>query len=593
MTPDKIRNFSIIAHIDHGKSTLADRLLLHTGAISEREFRSQLLDDMELERERGITIKASAVRLNYKGATLNLIDTPGHVDFTYEVSKSLAAVEGVLLLVDATQGIEAQTLTNYHLAKEQKCAITPVISKIDLPNARPEDVALEVSRVLGIDENHIYFASGKSGEGVDDLLEAIMRRVPPPEGKPRDPLRALIFDSKYDSYKGVIVYVRVIDGHLKVGDEIVMMRNGTTHVVEEIGVFNPRPYKLDELYCGEVGYIACNIKTVSDVKVGDTLTHRRRLAEAPLEGYKEVKPMVFCGLYPVNAKDFIFLRDALDKLKLNDASFVYEPESSASLGSGFRCGFLGLLHMDIIQERLEREYDMELLATAPNVVYRVIKTNGEVIILDNPTNMPEPNEIQSMQEPFIRAELICPSEFMGTVMQFSESKRAIYKNTEYLDPTRVMLHYEIPFNEVVLDFYDKIKSMTRGYGSLNYDFLGFRPAKLVRLDILINGDRVDALSSIVIKDNARFRGKALAEKMRAVIPRQQYEVAIQAAIGQTVIARESVKAVRKDVTSKCYGGDITRKRKLLEKQKAGKKRMKRVGRVDLPQEAFIAVLKVD
>ncbi|HNV86873.1 MAG TPA: translation elongation factor 4, partial [Candidatus Omnitrophota bacterium] len=529
MNPGQIRNFSIIAHIDHGKSTLADRLLLQTGAISEREFRDQILDDMDLERERGITIKASAVRLNYQGNVLNLIDTPGHVDFCYEVSKSLAAVEGVLLLVDATQGIEAQTLANFHLAREKHLLVIPVVSKVDLPSARPEDVALEISRVLKIDQDKVLFASGKTGEGVEEILQTVLRRVPPPEGQPGKPLRALIFDSKYDSYKGVIIYVRVMDGEMHAGDTILLMQNGTVHEVTEIGVFNPRPQNVDSIGCGEVGYFACNIKNVADVKIGDTVTHQHAPAESPLPGYKEVKPMVFCGLYPVNARDYGILRDALDKLRLNDASFVYEPESSVSLGFGYRCGFLGLLHMDIIQERLEREFNLDLIATAPNVVYRVSKTNGESFFLDNPTKLPSPQELALIEEPFIRAEIICPTDCLGTLMQLCQDRRGVYKSTEYLDMNRALLHYELPFSEVLLDFYDKIKSMTRGYGSFNYDFLGYRKGELVRMDVLINGEIVDALSSIVIRENAYHRGKILVEKLREVIPRQLFEVAIQAA----------------------------------------------------------------
>jgi GTP-binding protein LepA len=593
MTPKNIRNFSIIAHIDHGKSTLADRLLLHTGAISEREFRNQILDDMDLERERGITIKASAVRMFYRDYLLNLIDTPGHVDFTYEVSKSLAAVEGVLLLVDSTQGIEAQTISNYHLAKEKHLIMIPVVSKIDLPNAMPERMIDEIDRILKLNPDRIVFTSGKTGAGVGELLDAIIAEIPPPEGSPVKPLRALIFDSKFDAYKGVVIYVRVMDGAVKVGDKILLMRTETTHEVAEIGIFNPRPQKIDILGPGEVGYIACNIKSVSDVKIGDTVTHLERRTEAPLPGYKELQPMVFCGLFPINARDFASVRDALDKLRLNDASFVYEPETSASLGMGYRCGFLGLLHMDIIQERLEREFNLELLATAPNVVYRVIKKNREVMYLANPTKLPAPNEIETLEEPFIRAKVITPSDSLGVMMQLCQDKRGIYKSTEYLDPTRVLLLYEMPFSEVLLDFYDKIKSATRGYGSLNYEFLGYRPAELVRLDVLINTERIDALSSIVVRDQARYRGKLLCEKLKEVIPRQLFEVVIQAAIGSTIIARESIGAMRKNVTAKCYGGDITRKRKLWEKQKAGKRRMKKVGRIDLPQEAFISILKVD
>lgn len=589
----KIRNFSIIAHIDHGKSTLADRFLLTTGAISDREFHGQMLDSMDLEKERGITIKASAVRIHYKGYIINLIDTPGHVDFAYEVSKSLSAVEGVLILVDSSQGVEAQTLTNYHLAKDHNLKMLPVMTKIDLPNARPEDVAQEVVSILKLSEDDILFASGKTGEGIEEILDAVIEKIPHPTGDIHKPLSALIFDSEYNSYKGVIVYIRVMDGEIKLGDKIRMMRQAADYEVEEVGVFAPQPQKIDKLSAGEVGYIACHIKQVSDVKVGDTVTHSANPAAEPLPGYKDIQPMVFCGLYPISASDFPLLRDALDKLKLNDASFVYEPESSVSLGPGFRCGFLGLLHMEITQERLEREFNLELLATAPNVVYRVIKTNGEVVQVENPSHLPPLQEIERIEEPYIRAEIICPTEYLGPVMQMCQGKRAIYISTEYLDTLRAMLHYEIPFNEIVMDFYDKIKSMTRGYGSLNYEFIDFRTGSLVRLDVLINGEPVDALSTIVVKENARYRGIALVEKLKTVIPRQSFEVVLQAAIGAHIIARDSVRALRKDVTAKCYGGDISRKRKLLDKQKEGKKRMKQVGRVELPQEAFISVLKVD
>ncbi len=593
MNPEKIRNFSIIAHIDHGKSTLADRFLLHTSVISEREFRNQILDDMDLERERGITIKASAVRIHYKDYILNLIDTPGHVDFSYEVSKSLAAVEGVLLLVDATQGVEAQTIANFFLAKEKNLIVIPVVSKIDLPNAMPEKMIDEINDILKLNPDRIVFCSGKTGEGIEEVIQSVISQIPPPQGSAGKPLRALIFDSKFDPYKGVIIYIRIVDGEIKMGDVIRLMRSGTIYEVMEIGIFNPRPQKIESLAAGEVGYIACNIKAVNDVKIGDTVTHDKSPAIDPLPGYKDVQPMVFCGLFPINARDYGALRDALDKLRLNDASFVYEPETSASLGFGYRCGFLGLLHMDIIQERLEREFGLELLATAPNVVYRVIKNNRETFYLDNPTKLPPPQEIDSIDEPFIRAKVIVPTESLGSIMQLSQDKRGIYKSTEYLDANRALLIYELPFAEVLLDFHDKIKSMTRGYGSLNYEFIGYRKADLVRLDILINSDKVDALSSIVIKDNARYRGKQLVEKLKDVIPRHLFEVVIQAAIGATIIARDSVSAMRKNVTGKCYGGDITRKRKLWEKQKEGKKRMKKVGRVDLPQEAFISILKVD
>lgn len=588
-----IRNFSIIAHIDHGKSTLADRLLLHTGAITKREFRDQILDDMDLERERGITIKARAVRIFYKDYVLNLIDTPGHIDFTFEVSKSLAAVEGVLLLVDAGQGVEAQTVTNLFMALERNLTVIPIVTKIDLTNADRERAARELKKLLDIDEKDILYASAKTGEGADGILDAIINRIPPPAGLKENPLRALIFDSVFDTYKGVIVYLRIMDGAVKVGDHVRMMRVGKTYEVEEVGIFKPRPEKVDILEAGGVGYITCNIKDVSDVRVGDTVTLEKNPASEPLPGYRDVKPMVFCGLYPSDTRSFPELREALSKLKLNDASFVYEPESSASMGFGFRCGFLGLLHMDIIRERLEREFDLNLIITAPNVVYEITKTDGAVLLVENPAKFPESTQIQEMREPFIRADLLLPTEFLGPIMKLCQDRRGIYKRTEYLDPTRVLLIYELPFSEVVLDFYDKVKSLTRGYGSLNYDFIGYHPAELVRLDILLNGEVVDPLSSIVIKEKARERGKFLVEKLKSVIPRQLYQVAIQAAIGANVIARENVSALKKNVTGKCYGGDITRKRKLWEKQKEGKKRMKKVGHVNLPQEAFISILKVE
>lgn len=593
MDPKNIRNFSIIAHIDHGKSTLADRLLLDTGAISKREFRDQILDDMDLERERGITIKARAVRILFRDYMLNLIDTPGHIDFTYEVSKSLAACEGALLLVDAGQGVEAQTVTNLYLALERNLTIVPVVSKIDLPTANIEKVTHEISSVLAIDKSQVIFSSAKTGQGTQEILQAIIDRIPPPQGSGREPLKALIFDSTFDVYKGVITYVRIVDGTIRKGDRISMMQSGTVHEVEELGIFNPRPEKVDVLSVGEVGYIACNIKIVSEVKIGDTVTLADRPAAEPLPGYKDVQPMVFCGLYPINAKDFSLLREALDKLRLNDSSFVYEPETSASLGFGFRCGFLGLLHMEIIQERLEREFDLELIITAPSVVYRIRKTNGAEIFIDNPTKLPQPSEIQLIEEPYIRANILIPPANMGVIMKLAQDRRGIYKSTEYLDPQIVLLVYELPLSEIVMDFYDKIKSLTSGYGSFNYEFIGYREAKLVKMDILINAEPVDALSSIVLKDNAYYRGKYLVEKLKDVIPRQLFEVAIQAAVGSKVIARETVAAMKKNVTSKCYGGDITRKRKLWEKQKAGKKRMKRVGRVELPQEAFISILRID
>lgn len=593
MNPSQIRNFSIIAHIDHGKSTLADRLLLYTGAISQREFREQILDDMDLERERGITIKARAVRIKYKDYVLNLIDTPGHVDFTYEVSKSLSACEGVLLLVDAGQGIQAQTLSNLYLAMERNLVIIPVVTKIDLPIAEPEKVRTEVSDFLGIDPAEVILSSAKSGEGTDEIIKAIIERIPAPKGDRDKPLKGLIIDSKFSTYQGVVTYVRIFDGCLKTRDMFKMMASGFQGEVEEIGIFNPNPEQVPELSVGEVGYIAGNIKSVSDVKIGDTVTLLENPAAEPLEGYREAKPMVFCGLYPVATKDFDILRDALGKLRLNDSSFVYEPETSASLGFGFRCGFLGLLHMDIARERLEREFNLELIITAPNVIYRVINMKGQTLELDNPTKLPPPNEIDRIEEPFIKAQLMIPAANLGAMMQLCQDRRGVYKSTEYLDTKRVALTYEMPFSEVVMDFYDKIKTITSGYGSFNYDLIGFMPSELVKLDILINGDPVDALSSIVHRDNAYNRGRGMVEKLKEVIHRQMFEVVIQAAIGSKIIARDSISAMRKDVTSKCYGGDITRKRKLWERQKEGKKRMKQIGKVELPQEAFISVLRID
>jgi len=593
MEASKIRNFSIIAHIDHGKSTLADRLLLDTGAISPREFREQMLDDMDLERERGITIKATAVRIHYKGHTLNLIDTPGHIDFTYEVSKSLAACEGVLLLVDAGQGIQAQTVTNLYLAMERNLVIIPVITKIDLPAADPEKVAKEMMDFLGCSEEEIIRCSAKTGEGADLVLQAIVERIPSPKGDIEAPLKALIFDSKYDTYQGVIAYIRIMEGRLSKKDKYMMMQTHASYETEQIGILNPRPQEVDMLSVGEVGYVCGNIRDIAEVKIGDTITLLNRPAVEPLEGYKEVKPMVFCGLYPINPGDFVPLREALGKLRLNDSSFAYEPETSASLGNGFRCGFLGLLHMDIAKERLEREFNLDLLITAPNVVYRVTQTNGKVLELDNPTELPPVTSIEKVEEPYIRANLIIPVENLGVIMQLCQDRRAIYKSTEYLDTKRVVLTYEMPFAEVVMDFYDKIKSATAGYGSFNYDLIAHQPAPLVKLDILINAVPVDALSCIVVRDRAYDRGKALVEKLKEVIPRQMFEVVIQAAIGSKIIARDSISPLRKNVTAKCYGGDITRKRKLLERQKEGKKKMKRIGSVDLPQEAFISVLRVD
>lgn len=592
MDPQKIRNFSIVAHVDHGKSTLADRFLLLTRAITTREFHSQFLDDMELERERGITIKARAVRIVYRDHQLNLIDTPGHIDFTYEVRKSLAACEGVVLLVDATQGVQAQTMTNFYLTLERNMATVPVISKIDLPNSMPHEVARELTHLTGCSNEELILTSAKTGVGIEAVLDAVLERVPPPKGDPEAPLKALIFDSKYDTFQGVVAYIRVFDGNLRKGDRIRMMHDQKDYDVEEIGIFNPHPQKIESLGVGDVGYVMANIREVNGIKIGDTITLAGNPTPEALPGYQEMKPMVFAGFYPVNQKDFTALRQAIEKLRLNDASFQFVPETSASLGFGYRCGFLGLLHMDIIRERLEREFKLELLITAPNVVYQVTKTNGEKIELDNPTALPPPQEIEQIEEPYIAAHLIVPSKTLGAVMQLCQDRRGIYKSTEYLDENRAVLSYEIPFAEVLMDFHDKIKSLTSGYGSLNYEFIGYQPAKLAKLDILINGDPVDALSTIVFREQSYYRGKVLVEKLKEVIPRQLFEVVIQAAIGSKIIARDSVRPLKKNVTGKCYGGDITRKRKLWEKQKEGKKRMKRIGKVDLPQEAFISVLKL-
>ncbi len=596
MDKSLIRNFCIIAHIDHGKSTLADRLLLKTGAISQREFHDQMLDGMDLERERGITIKAKAVRLNHtaggKDYILNLIDTPGHVDFTYEVSKALAACEGVLLVVDAAQGVEAQTVANLYLAREHDLVIIPVINKIDLPSAEPDRVRQQLRETLHLTEIEPIMASAKSGIGVDEIIQTIVDKIPAPKGETGNPLQALIIDSAFDTFKGVVVYIRLKNGSIRKGMKIKMMGTGRVYDIEEVGVFKPAPVAVDELSVGEVGYITCNIKVPKEVHVGDTVTDFRRPAADALPGYKKVRPLVFCGLYPVNAKDFPFLRDALEKMELSDASFIYEVESSVSFGFGFRCGFLGLLHMEIIQERLEREYNLNLIATTPSVVYKVIKTNGETVEIENPSKLPAPQEIDEIEEPFIRAFVISPSDSLGNVMQLCQERRGTYISTEYLDPTRAMLVYEFPLSEIIVDFYDKIKSMTRGYGSLDYEFKEYKPSDLVKLDILINGKPCDALSFIIHKDNAFMKGNQLVSKLKELIPRQLFEVALQAAIGSKIIARETVRPVGKNVTAKCYGGDITRKRKLWEKQKEGKKRMKRVGSVDVPQEAFMAVLRL-
>jgi len=595
--PQRIRNFSVIAHIDHGKSTLADRFLEITGALQAREMEAQVLDAMDLERERGITIKAHPVRLNYtardgEAYVLNLIDTPGHVDFSYEVTRSLAACEGALLLVDASQGVEAQTLANAYLAVENSLEIIPVINKIDLPGAQPEESRRQITEIIGLEGDHAILASAKEGTGVPEILEAIVDRLPPPRGIPDAPLKALIFDSWYDAYRGVVIVVRVIDGLLKPGMKIRLMAQGQDYESLNLGVFSPKPVAVDELGVGEVGFLVANIKNVGDAKIGDTITEVARPTAEPFPGFKELKPMVFAGLYPVEGHKYPELRDALEKLRLNDASFFYEPETSVALGFGFRCGFLGLLHMEIVQERLEREFDMDLVTTAPGVLYRVTTTDGVVEEIDSPSKLPDPGRIKTIEEPVITAMILTPAEHVGGILQLCQDKRGIQKTLEYLASDRVLVTYELPFNEVVLDFYDKLKTISRGYGSLDYHVTGYWPSPLVKLDILVNGDPVDALSVIVHRDMAYDRGRALASKMRELIPRQMFEVAIQAAIGGRIIARESVKALRKNVLAKCYGGDISRKRKLLEKQKEGKKRMKRVGKVDIPQEAFLAVLRM-
>jgi GTP-binding protein LepA len=597
LDPQNIRNFSVIAHIDHGKSTLADRFLEVTGALQAREMEAQVLDAMDLERERGITIKAHPVRLNYlskAGAqyVLNLIDTPGHVDFSYEVTRSLAACEGALLLVDASQGVEAQTLANAYLAVDNDLEIIPVINKIDLPSAQPEEARRQITDIIGLDGDSAILVSAKVGTGVVDVLEAIVERLPPPAGDLDAPLKALIFDSWYDPYRGVVIVVRVIDGVLKVGTRIRLMAEGQDYDAEQVGAFSPKPVMMSELGAGEVGFLVANIKKVSDAKIGDTITEVSRPTSEPFPGFKEMKPMVFAGMYPVEGHQYPELRDALEKLRLNDASFFYEPETSVALGFGFRCGFLGLLHMEIVQERLEREFNMDLVTTAPGVLYRVTTTNGAVHEIDSPAKLPDAGVIKLIEEPVITAMVLTPAEHVGAILQLCQDKRGIQKKLEYLASDRVLITYELPFNEVVLDFYDKLKTISRGYASLDYHVTGFWPSPLVKLDILVNGDPVDALSIIVHRDMAYERGRALAAKMRELIPRQMFEVAIQAAIGGRIIARESVKAMRKNVLAKCYGGDISRKRKLLEKQKEGKKRMKQVGKVQIPQEAFLAVLKM-
>jgi GTP-binding protein LepA len=592
-----IRNFSIIAHIDHGKSTLADRLMEHTHAISQREFHDQMLDDMDLERERGITIKASAVTLDYKAKNgedylLNLIDTPGHVDFTYEVSKSLAACEGALLVVDAAQGVEAQTVANLYLAMEHNLKIIPVINKIDLNNADPARVKDQIVQILRLKEEDIIYASAKEGVGIDEILEAIVSKIPAPKGKKENPLQGFIFDSKFDSYRGVIVYLRLFNGVLNPNTEIKMLSSGKNHAVQEVGIFKPQMVQVESLACGEVGYLICNLRQTSDVTIGDTITDAKNPCSDSLPGYRKFQPMVFCGIYPVNAKDFDALREAMEKLKLTDASFVFEPETSASIGFGFRCGFLGLLHMEIIQERLEREYDLNLVLTTPSVVYRVKKRTGQSTDIDNPTRLPAPQDIDEIEEPFIKAFLIVPADSIGTMMDLAISRRGIYRSTEYLTPDRAKLVFEFPLSEVLVDFYDKIKSVTHGYGSLDYELIGYRPADLVKLDIIINDKVVDAFSSIIHRQKAQTKGQALTEKLKELIPRQLFEVRIQAAIGNKIIASAKVSPLKKHVTAKCYGGDITRKRKLWEIQKQGKKRMKQFGKVEIPQEAFMAALKI-
>jgi len=594
----RIRNFCIIAHIDHGKSTLADRLLEYTGAVSQREMTEQVLDSMDLERERGITIKARAVRLHYQAADgssylLNLIDTPGHVDFTYEVSRSLAACEGALLVVDATQGVEAQTIANLYLALEHDLEIIPVINKVDLPSADPERVTKQLEEIFGFRPEEALCVSAKTGQGVTDLLEAIVQRIPPPKGDQEHPTQALIFDSQYNSYKGVIAYLRMFNGRVTVGDRIRMMATGKEFEVTELGVFAPEMTPVASLEAGEVGYLVAGMKNVSDTQVGDTITRCDRPAATPLPGYRPAKPMVYCGLYPVDNVDYGDLRDALERLKLNDAALTFEPETSTALGFGFRCGFLGLLHMEIIQERLEREYNLNLIATAPSVVYHVYRTNGELQEVRNPAELPEANVIARLEEPYVKASIILPHDFVGPIMELCQEKRGIYKTMEYLTSDRVLLSYELPLAEILIDFYDKLKSRSRGYASFDYDFLGYKEAELVKLDILLNGKPVDALSAIVHKERAYQQGRLLARKLKDLIPRQLFEVPIQAVVNNKVIARETVKALRKDVLAKCYGGDVTRKRKLLEKQKEGKKRMKQLGTVEVPQEAFLAVLKIE
>ncbi|EKR9335933.1 MULTISPECIES: translation elongation factor 4 [Enterococcus] len=595
---EKIRNFSIIAHIDHGKSTLADRILEKTNTVSSREMQDQLLDSMDLERERGITIKLNAIELNYTAKdgetyTFHLIDTPGHVDFTYEVSRSLAACEGAVLVVDAAQGIEAQTLANVYLALDNDLEILPVINKIDLPAADPERVRTEIEDVIGIDASEAVLASAKAGIGIEDILEQVVEYVPAPSGDIEAPLKALIFDSIYDSYRGVVLNIRVIDGVVRPGDKIQMMSNGKTFDVTEVGVFSPKPIARDYLMVGDVGYITASIKTVQDTRVGDTVTLADNPAAEALPGYRKMNPMVYCGLYPIDTSRYNDLREALEKLQLNDAALQFEPETSQALGFGFRCGFLGLLHMDVVQERLEREFNLELITTAPSVIYHVNKTDGTTVVVDNPAEFPEPVTIESVEEPYVKAQIMVPNDYVGAVMELSQRKRGEFITMDYLDDYRVNVVYEIPLSEIVFDFFDKLKSSTKGYASLDYEMAGYRTSRLVKMDILLNTEKVDALSFIVHRDFAFERGKAIVEKLKKLIPRQQFEVPVQAAIGQKIVARSDIKALRKNVLAKCYGGDVSRKRKLLEKQKEGKKRMKQIGSVEVPQEAFMAVLKMD
>ena len=598
MANQNIRNFSIIAHIDHGKSTIADRLIERTGTLTKREMEDQVLDSMDIERERGITIKSQTVRLHYKASDgeeyeLNLIDTPGHVDFTYEVSRSLAACEGALLVVDAAQGVEAQTLANVYMALENDLEIIPVINKIDLPSADPERVKKEIEDVIGLDTSNAIECSAKTGQGIDEILEAIVTDIPAPEGDAAAPLRALIFDSYFDSYKGVIAHIRVKEGRIKKGQRLKMMATGKVFEVTDVGCFRPQPVDLGTLAAGEVGFVSGSLKDVRDVRVGDTITTAEKGAAAPLPGYRGVNPMVYCGLYPVESSDYDNLKDALEKLQLNDAALVFEPETSVALGFGFRCGFLGLLHMDVVQERLEREYHLKLITTAPTVIYHVYKTDGTMLKVSNPSELPPPTEIEHIEEPYVKATVIVPSDYVGAVMEISQDKRGEFKGMDYLDTNRVMITYHIPLNEIIFDYFDRLKSATRGYASLDYELADYKESKLVKVDILLNGDPVDALSTIVHKDRAASRGRQLAAKLKEIIPQQMFEIPIQAAIGSKVIARENVRARRKDVLAKCYGGDISRKRKLLEKQKEGKKRMKAVGSVEVPQEAFMAILKID